>query len=817
MKCLKWQQDSSCFVLRAEELCLQILKEPDLHTASLPVGVGQRSRDFPQGIPGGPGQMEVPACVCISLEGYDFRIEGTIPYLEEAAAAGSPLKLAYFLTPGESSRMRKAELCHAKILAYLAAETFQTDMAEVLCYETRREGEITAVRTAFSSDKLVSFVRLLLESLLPDARLSRKRALEEIPTLAHAIFPFREVRQGQRELILEVRDAIEGHRHLFAQAPTGSGKTISTLYASLTKIGQGRAEQVFYLTAKSATRAEAEKALSGLVRAGASLHAVTLSALHECCIREGGYDSFECRRNRCRFARGFGLRLPEALCEMMEENRILSAGVIRKYAEKHTVCPYALAQETAVFCEVVIGDYNHFFDPAVYLRRFFRQNQGKELPYVLLVDEAHNLPDRIRDTYSRGLSLSGLKALMSPEHSLPEPIVRSCRAAVEKLERIGAGMRKDAMPDPQGKPVAQDLQTGIPEWPGEVLAPLHAEFRKALRRFASDPEQTRKLETLGEPVSDFMRIYEPARAGTEESRGAFVFYTALYGEELTFEVRCLDPSVPLLPRLRLIRSAVFFSATLTPPSYFADQLCRMERCLTASVSSPFEKERLCVAVVDSLSTRQEDRRASVPALLRYLGATFSSKAGNYLVYFPSYAYLKEAYGAFTARYPKVRTMCQEPGMKRDAQAAFRDFFKEDSGVLRVGFCVLGGAFSEGMDLPGNRLIGVVVVGTGLPGLSTERNILRSYYDEHNGMGYPYAYVYPGMNAVLQAAGRVIRTETDRGVVVLLDDRYSRPDLRALFPEYWKTPYFTGDPYSLKEILERFWQQKNPDQPVDTGP
>jgi Rad3-related DNA helicase len=267
---------------------------------------------------------------------------------------------------------------------------------------------------------------------------------------------------------------------------------------------------------------------------------------------------------------------------------------------------------------------------------------------------------------------------------------------------------------------------------------------------------------------------------------------------------CLDPSNNLSIALERAVASVLFSATLTPTEYFADILGGGKKTVSVDFESPFPRENLCVVAVDKISTKYEEREKSYKKIASCIAATVSAKVGNYMVFFPSYGYMEAVHKIFSKKYPQVTTLVQKKNMYPSEREAYLSEFRDD-GKLRIGFCVLGGSFSEGIDLPGKRLIGVVVVGVGLPGISDENNIIRDYYDEKCGMGYDYAYTYPGMNAVLQAVGRVIRTETDRGVAVLIDDRYAEPKYRSLFPKEWKGMNLVGDPLSLAEIMRRFWK------------
>ena len=287
----------------------------------------------------------------------------------------------------------------------------------------------------------------------------------------------------------------------------------------------------------------------------------------------------------------------------------------------------------------------------------------------------------------------------------------------------------------------------------------------------------------------------------------FMSYVELADGEITMSLYCMDPSEVLDGRMRRGRSSILFSATLTPTSYFSDVLGGGRDAVCLELPSPYEPENLCLAAVDTVSTRYEDREGNCRKIATLIAAAVSPKAGNYIVYFPSYGYLNKVHEAFVKKYPKVKTIVQSRGMTREEREAFIASFREDEGKMRVGFCVLGGSFSEGVDLPGSRLIGSIIVGVGLPGFSSERNLMRDYFENRYENGFEYAYTFPGMNNVLQAAGRVIRREEDRGIVVLIDDRYGTPTYQKLFPNHWKHLKYAGNSASLAEIARKFWEKQ----------
>jgi Rad3-related DNA helicase len=334
----------------------------------------------------------------------------------------------------------------------------------------------------------------------------------------------------------------------------------------------------------------------------------------------------------------------------------------------------------------------------------------------------------------------------------------------------------------------------------------------------------RELEGFEKLLSRWLRgnranpLYSPVHALSGEIRKylavneyfdrGFLCYVALFGGDLTVKTYCLDPSSTMDALLNRAHAAILFSATLTPPEYFCEVLGGSQRAVSVSLPSPFAPDHLCVAVADYLSLRMEDRQKSYGRYATALAASVSARAGNYIAYFPSYECLEGVRSAFSKKYPGVETVVQRQGMSREEREAFLSAFREDTGHLRVGFCVLGGAFSEGVDLPGSRLIGAVIFGVGLPALSNERNMIEEYFDSTHGQGYDYAYTYPGMTHVLQAVGRVIRSREDRGIAVLIDSRYAEPKYRRLFPNHWKGVQYAGNASSLAEIAKNFWKNRD---------
>jgi Rad3-related DNA helicase len=481
---------------------------------------------------------------------------------------------------------------------------------------------------------------------------------------------------------------------------------------------------------------------------------------------------------------------------LTKEVTVFDSSRVKEIAKRYRMCPYELSLDLSELCDVIICDYNYVFSPTVYLKRYFEENKNGE-KFIFLVDEAHNLPDRARDMFSSRLTTDDFEYIIGlvGENSKLTDASLSVLKGFEGLERL---CTDNMNYDGDGGGVGYCVERALPENFVRTLSEF-SEKCDGWMKYNRDHDAFFAVEDLSYKLYEFRKICE------HFDKHYLTFINTAKGKT-SLLLYCLDPSQNLSVALERAVATVMFSATLTPTDYFADVLGGGKKTVSVSFESPFPKENLCVAIVDGVSTRYEDREVSYKKIAACIAATLSAKVGNYMVFFPSYKFLDEVERIFSKKYPKVQVLKQEKNMSQTQREAFLSSFVDD-GRLRVGFCVLGGSFSEGIDLPGKRLIGSVIVGVGLPGLSDENNIIRDYYEDKCGFGYDYAYTYPGMNSVLQAVGRVIRTETDRGIAVLIDDRYAEQKYRELFPSEWNGAKLVGDARSLAEIARRFWQNQ----------
>lgn len=592
-----------------------------------------------------------------------------------------------------------------------------------------------------------------------------------------AEFPF-PYRPGQKELAKGVYRTIMRERKLFLEAPTGVGKTVSTLFPAVKSMGAGLTEKLFYLTAKTITRTVAEDTFRLMTERGLVFLPITITAKEKLCV----LPKPDCNPDECPRAKGHFDRINAALYDMLcsMTSGVFSREMILQYAEKHNVCPYEMSLDMALFADAVICDYNYVFDPEVYFRRFFAEGAKKN--YTLLIDEAHNLVERAREMYSATLVKEDFLNAKT-EMAFYPPAVRSLNACNRAMLAIKKEHERFA------------LLGSL-----DALVISLDRLLNTLDHYTADnngklPEFTLELYFA---VRHFVSMYE-------QSDDHYRFYCD-YRDDNRFYIRiqCMDPSRPLEERLSLCRSAVFFSATLLPIRYYKDQLSGGPEDYAVYAESPFDPDNRLVLTVDDVSTRYSRRGSEeYQKIADYIAAFCAAKKGNYIAFFPSYRFMTEVF-LLLSKKPGLSLMKQENVMSESEREAFLSAFRSDNEETLLGLCVMGGVFSEGIDLAADRLIGAVIVGPGLPQVCNERELFREYYQDRLDAGFEYAYLYPGMNKVLQAAGRVIRTTEDVGAILLLDDRFLKSGYRDLFPREWSSCRRVTKE-TLPEVLGEFWK------------
>lgn len=606
----------------------------------------------------------------------------------------------------------------------------------------------------------------------------RDRSIAGLP------FPFPQPRPGQQELIDAVAATIAAQDHLFVEAPTGIGKTVSTLFPAIQALATGQVDKVFYLTARTVGRTVAEKALADLRRAGLRAKSLTLTARERICFHADGPRA--CAPETCPFARGYFDRVNDALGTLFEQD-LFDRTAVEATARRFLVCPFELSLDLSLWADVIICDYNYVFDPRVYLRRFFQEHPGR---YVLLVDEAHNLVDRAREMFSATLDTRAVQAARRALGTTQPELT----AQLEEL----AGQLHDLRTPPD--PAAIGLPWVSTELPARILLSVE-EFLDRARRLLALPLPASAQEPLTEL---FFAAHTFSRVAAAFDRH-YVAFAEGTPRRTRLRLLCLDPSAQLAHALQRGLAAVFFSATLTPLEFFQRILGGTADDPLLRLPSPFPREHLHVLVADRIATTFRRRAQTYAAVSEAIANAARQRPGNYLAYFPSYRYMNAVLARVRADLPQIRTLAQTPGMSERQRDAFLAAFAATDGQALLGFALMGGIFGEGIDLLGERLIGVVVVGVGLPQFDLERELIRAHFDALGLPGFEYAYTYPGMNRVLQAAGRVIRTDTDQGVVLLIDERFAESRYRELMPAWW-TPRSCGlGGDALARSLTAFWQ------------
>ena len=659
-----------------------------------------------------------------------------------------------------------------------------TEMQVQLTYYHLDSQETVTFQRRFTFSELESFFTGLVTAYLDWMRRVKAWQERRDRSIQQLDFPYAAYRTGQRDLAVAVYRTIQKKGPLFVQAPTGIGKTIATLFPTIKAIGTGLVARIFYLTAKTPGRLVAEQTLDDMRQAGLHLKSVTLTAKEKICFCLASGSQPE----ECPFTHNYYGKVKTALSETYDLEAF-TRPVIADLAQRYELCPFEFSLDLAQWADCIIGDYNYVFDPSVYLRRFF---DNVVEPYVFLIDEAHNLPDRARAMYSAELDRQAVVALK-----------KSLKPHLSDLAKTLTGINR-ALLDQRRRCDTNDPPVLVEQEQPEALL-------KTLRRFTHQAEAWLVVnqQTAFRPalLNFYFQTIRYLRTAEAFFGPGYVSYFEKKGQgNLTAKLFCLDPAPFLAAILERSRAAIFFSGTLLPLDYF-------DRILTGSTShpklvlqSPFPSEHLALLIHNQVSTYYAHRASSYEVVGTLIERICAAQPGNYLVFFPSYAYLAAVVELVRERRPAWQILIQEQGMTEAARDAFLARFSAANSGTLLGFAVMGGIFGEGIDLVGERLIGAIIVGVGLPQLSLERDLLKTYFAEHDHDGFAYAYQYPGLNRVMQAAGRVIRTEQDRGVILLIDQRLTQSRYTRLFPPEWRHFQVVRYNDDLDRRVRHFWEK-----------
>lgn len=670
-------------------------------------------------------------------------------------------------------------MAQAKIYAYIYA--LQEKLEEVVVmvrYFCTQDEKIDEYQNQYSFDELNNYYQETMKEyekwliFLDKYRQNRQKKLQALQ------FPYNNYRKGQRELSIAVYRTLSQEKCLFMEAPTGTGKTLSTLFPALKAMGEYNQGRIFYLTAKTITRQVALDTMKLFEEQQSEIKTIEISAKEKICFM----NECKCNPDYCSFAKNYYQKQKLAIWDLLNNGHFYSREQISEVAKKYECCPFELSLDLSLYSDVIVCDYNYLFDPQVYLKRFF---ELEETDSYFLVDEGHNLISRAREMYSKALSLQLIKDFKKflpkhhrKHHKILQQFIEYCEESRKLLKDQDYLFQKE-LPDK-----LIDLGYRWSEYFRDFLLELKDEIPTWLQNLYFD-------------LMSFLKI-------SEYYDDHFTFLVELVNHELQFKIFCLDPAHFIKQKLDFGKGSVLFSATLSPVQYYQNLLVGHTDDLTFRQSSPFNQNQFQVLVADYLPMTYKYRSQVVDSLCELIKKATDIKAGNYFCFFPSFSYMEEVYQRYIQLYPEAEVLIQSRELKDVEKEAFLANFQAQNEQVVLGFCVLGGVFSEGIDLKKNRLIGSIIVSVGLPQISKEQEELKKYFDEKNQQGFYYIYQLPGFNKIMQAAGRVIRTEEDRGVIMLIDQRFSRKDYMQLYPTHWSKGVVVHDLNSMLNQLKQFW-------------
>uniref|UniRef100_UPI0039EBC513 helicase C-terminal domain-containing protein n=1 Tax=Clostridium perfringens TaxID=1502 RepID=UPI0039EBC513 len=669
----------------------------------------------------------------------------------------------------------------AKVYAYIySKEKYLDSIIVQLTYYNVEDFGTKFLRQEYSFNELKEFFYDLIEKYKEWILLEKKWIDFRNDSIENFNFPFESYRKGQRELAIRVYKAIAEGKKCFAEAPTGTGKTMSTLFPAVKALGAKETNKIFYITAKTTTREIADNTLRIMREKGLSIRSVNITAKDKCCKME----EKKCIPEYCPYANGYFDRVNMALKEALKHKEEYDLEYINKLSDEYNICPFEFSLELSNFCDVVICDYNYIFDPQASLKGILER---KAKDYTILIDEAHNLLDRGRSMYSSKIFKDDFLKLKREFKSKDKGIYNS----LDRANKYLIEKRK----------VLENLETKSlveKEEPSDLYGILRSFLEKVDIYESKSSEENSSILELYFNVYEFLNIC--GYYGED--------FTTLYkldGNNLELSINCLDPSRILKSIMNRFKSVIIFSATLLPMEYFKELYGAQEGDYSVNLTSPFDYKNKLTIVGKDVSTTYSNRKRTLPKIVNYIIECAKSKRGNYLVFFPSYEYMWMVHEEIKKREVDFSLVAQGDHMKEEEKEDFLSLFKEGGEKTHLGLAVLGGHFSEGIDLTLDKLIGVIIIGVGMPKICLERESIKEYYNSIGKNGFDYAYVYPGIIKVLQAAGRCIRTERDKGVVLLLDDRYFTNKYKSLLPREWFLNILAESEEGIKKTCEHFWK------------
>ena len=669
----------------------------------------------------------------------------------------------------------------AKCYGYIYSMQNELDNIDIqITYYNIDTKSTRILRQSYTLKELEEFFFWLIDEYKSWAQLESDWVNKRNESIKKLKFPFENYRPGQRELAVRVYKSITDSKKCFAQAPTGTGKTISTIFPAIKAMGEDKTSKIFYLTAKTITREVAQNTISLMRKKDLNLKAVTITAKEKICKM----DEVNCNPEYCPYANGYFDRINNSLKDILAKYNDYSKDNIEKISEEYMLCPFELSLDLTNLSDVIICDYNYVFDPRVYLKRFF---DTKTTDYTFLIDEAHNLVDRAREMYSATLNeekFVKVKKLISKKDKRITKVIKEIQSYFEdKLEDLTTLDENDLVES---------------EAPLELCEILSSFIKFVDEYLARTNEENEELMDLYFDVYSFLSISD------FYDKNYTTIYTKTFNG-MTIKIYCVNPQKVIEEKMKKAKSNIIFSATLIPMDYFMKMYSYDEEDFIINLKSPFDVKNRLLMIGDNVATTYNKRFETSEDIASYIANCVQAKKGNYMVFFPSYKYMELVFDEMKENYPNINISIQESNMSEEEKEEFLSMFDEDNKETHVGFCVLGGHFSEGIDLTNDKLIGVIIVGVGMPQIGIERDIIKDHMKDSN-KGFDYAYVYPGMIKVLQAAGRCIRTDDDKGVILLLDNRYSQRRYQSLFPYEWYPNFRVRKSDDVKTLCEKFWSK-----------
>ncbi len=629
----------------------------------------------------------------------------------------------------------------------------------------------------YTKEELENYVTGLIREYLEFYKLVFSQLEKRNETSELLDFPFKKFRKGQRELAKYTFAAIKNKQNLYVEAPTGIGKTMSTLFPAVKSFSNGEVDKIFYLTAKNSGVEAAFNATKLLVEKGLRVVAIQITAKEKICACPGR----GCNPDECPFAKNYYGKVRNAIIEAVTHELLLSKDVITEYAMRHQICPFEYELDLSLFSDIIICDFNYLFDPIVYMRRYFDEDNYR---MVGLIDEAHNLVERGRDMYSASIDYYEFKRM---KNSLKDYNHKELKTAIRRISKLFKAYQEEKE---EGYNLLDDIDN-------KILNAL-SNFQKCCSDFMKKEHQ-KVTDELKDFYFSTIRFSKIADFFDEN----FKFFIYKDQKEISLNIYNLDPSSLIGQSLKKLEAAVLFSGTLSPLDYYVQMLGGNEDSPVLKIPSPFPKENFKLMIAPNVSTTYKNRDNTILEVVDYIKTMVDQKVGNYFVFFPSYKYLNSVLAKFDDSSYELHV--QKSEMSESEKIRFLDNFQANPKTTHIAFAVLGGIFSEGIDLLHDRLIGAIIVGVGLPQISYERDLIRNYFNENEENGFEYAYVKPGMNRVMQAVGRVIRSEEDVGAVLLIDERYMHRQYQDLFKAEWNNYRVVLTIDDLKDELVSFYK------------